>query len=32
MTEAGTTIAREETKFIPVKMMRIQHIGHAYEC
>ena len=32
MTEAGTTIAREEAKFIPAKMMRIQHIEHAYEC
>ena len=30
MTEAGTTIAREEAKFIPAKMMRIQHIEHAY--
>ncbi|GEK35674.1 IS66 family transposase [Kurthia sibirica] len=32
MTEAGTTIAREEAKFIPAKMRRIQHIEHAYEC
>lgn len=32
MTEAGTTIAREEAKFIPAEMMRIQHIEHAYEC
>lgn len=32
MTEAGTTIAREEAKFIPAKMMRIQHIEHVYEC
>lgn len=32
MTEAGTTIAREEAKFIPAIMMRIQHIEHAYEC
>lgn len=32
MTEAGTTIAREEAKFIPAKMMRIQHIEHTYEC
>lgn len=32
MTEIGSTIAREEAKFIPAKMMRIQHIEHAYEC
>ena len=32
MTEAGTTVAREEAKFIPAKMVRIQHIEHAYEC
>ena len=32
MTEAGTTIAREEAKFIPAIMKRIQHIEHAYEC
>nr|WP_235617246.1 transposase [Lysinibacillus mangiferihumi] len=32
MTEAGKTIAREEAKFIPAKMMCIQHIEHAYEC
>lgn len=32
MTEAGTTIAREEAKFIPAKMIRIQHVEHAYEC
>lgn len=32
MTEAGTTIAREEAKFISAKMMRIQHIEHTYEC
>ena len=31
MTEADNTLAREEAKFIPVKMMRIQHIEHAYE-
>lgn len=32
MTEAGTTLAREEARFIPAKMMCIQHIEHAYEC
>ena len=32
MTEADTTIAREEVKFIPATMKRIQHIEHAYEC
>ena len=32
MMEVGTTIAREEAKFIPAKMIRVQHIEHAYEC
>lgn len=32
MTEAGTVLTREEAKFIPAKMVRIQHIEHAYEC
>lgn len=32
MTEVGTTVAREEAKFIPAKMVRIQHIEHAYKC
>lgn len=32
MVEAGMTIAREEAKFIPATMKRIQHIEHAYEC
>lgn len=33
MAEAGiTTLAREEAKFIPAKMMCNQHIEHAYEC
>lgn len=32
MTEAGSVIAREEAKFIPATMKRIQHIEHAYEC
>lgn len=32
MTEVGTVIAREEAKFIPATIKRIQHIEHAYEC
>lgn len=32
MVEIGSTIAREEAAFIPAKMMRVQHIEHAYEC
>jgi hypothetical protein len=32
MTEIGSTLAREEAAFIPAKMMRVQHIEHAYEC
>src|SRR5690606_33645952 len=32
MTEAGSIVAREEAKFIPAKMVCIQHIEHAYEC
>ncbi len=32
MTEVGATLTREEAKFIPAKMMRIQHFEHAYEC
>ncbi|MEG0451097.1 MAG: IS66 family transposase zinc-finger binding domain-containing protein, partial [Lysinibacillus sp.] len=32
MTEAGMTMAREEAKFIPATMKRVQHIEHAYEC
>ncbi len=32
MSEAGVTLAREEAKFIPAKMMRVQHIEHVYEC
>lgn len=32
MSEIGSTVAREEATFIPAKMMRIQHIEHAYEC
>ena len=32
MVEIGSTLAREEAAFIPAKMMRVQHIEHAYEC
>ncbi|MFC5591552.1 IS66 family transposase zinc-finger binding domain-containing protein [Sporosarcina soli] len=32
MTEAGAVVVREEAKFIPANMMRIQHIEPAYEC
>ncbi|WP_255473022.1 IS66 family transposase [Rummeliibacillus sp. SL167] len=32
MTEVGSTVAREEAKFIPATMKRVQHIEHAYEC
>ncbi|EOW8912845.1 IS66 family transposase [Listeria monocytogenes] len=32
MTEVGTTVIREEAKFIPATMKRVQHIEHAYEC
>lgn len=32
MHEIGSTIVREEAKFIPAKMVRVQHIEHAYEC
>jgi transposase len=32
MVEMGGTLAREEAKFIPAKMMKVQHIEHAYEC
>ena len=32
MPEAGTTLAREEAKFIPATMKCVQHIEHAYEC
>lgn len=30
--EIGSTIAREEATFIPAKLVRVQHIEHAYEC
>ena len=32
MMEIGGTVVREEAKFIPAKMMKVQHIEHAYEC
>jgi transposase len=32
MFEIGHTLVREEAKFIPAKMMKVQHIEHAYEC
>jgi transposase len=32
MVEIGGTFVREEAKFIPAKMMKVQHIEHAYEC
>ncbi len=32
MIEIGSTVTREEAKFIPAKMMKVQHIEHAYEC
>lgn len=30
--EIDTTIAHEEAKFIPVKVVCVQHIEHVYEC
>ncbi|WP_446685387.1 IS66 family transposase [Halalkalibacter alkalisediminis] len=32
MNEIGSVIVREEAKFIPAKMMKVQHIEHAFEC
>lgn len=32
MVEIGSTLVREEAKFIPAKMMKVQHIEHAYGC
>lgn len=32
MIEIGSSITREEATFIPAKMMKVQHIEHAYEC
>ena len=30
--EIGATVAREEAKLIPAKIIRVRHIEHAYEC
>lgn len=32
LQEIGATVAREEATFIPAKLVRVQHIEHAYEC
>ena len=32
MVEIGGTLVREEAKFIPTKMMKVQHLEYAYEC
>lgn len=32
MTAVGSTMVREEAKFIPATMKRVHHIEHAYEC
>lgn len=32
MTEIGSKVAREEAKFIPASMMKVQHVEHTYEC
>ncbi|WP_342048946.1 IS66 family transposase zinc-finger binding domain-containing protein, partial [Bacillus sp. OTU530] len=32
MVEISGMVVREEAKFIPAKMMKVQHIEHAYEC
>ncbi|RUL45627.1 IS66 family transposase [Lysinibacillus antri] len=32
MIEIGSTLVREEAKFIPAKIVKVQHIEHAYEC
>ena len=32
MTEIGGTVVREEAKFIPAKMVKVQHMEHSYEC
>ena len=32
MVEVGSTMVREEAKFIPATMKCVQHIEHAYEC
>ena len=30
MTEIGSEMVREEAKFIPASMMKVQHVEHAY--
>ena len=32
MIEFSSTMVREEAKFIPATMKRVQHIEHVYEC
>ena len=32
MYRIGSSVAREEAKFIPARMVRVQHIEYAYEC
>lgn len=32
LTEIGSTVVREEAKFIPATMKCVRHIEHAYEC
>lgn len=32
MIEISGTIVREEAQFIPAKMLKVQHMEHAYEC
>jgi len=32
MVEISGTVVREEAKFIPATMVKVQHIEHAYEC
>ncbi|MGL4820506.1 MAG: IS66 family transposase [Bacilli bacterium] len=32
MSDVGNTVVREEAEFVPAKMIRIQHIEHAFEC
>lgn len=32
MVEFGSTLVREEAKFIPASLKRVQHVEHVYEC
>lgn len=32
MAEIGGTVVREEAKFIPARMVKVQHMEHSYEC